>query len=286
MKSKILKSIDPMSAAKIGAILTAVICFVYVILVMLIVVAAVALRGGHALSAVTLIALLIIASTCGAIAGFILCYVAAALYNLIAYRIGGAMLDISGKPYALSGIEPVSYAKINALIYGAFGLFAGIMLAIFIIAFASSIALLLSNFLTIAVGTLQAFGVLMILLLPIASVIGGFALGLIYAVLYNFLASRLGGVKFGLSKGVLNTIDPMSYAKIAAAINAIFGLVGALFNMPHFLLLGGIGMIMGIVDIVVSPILDAVIAFIFGYVLMLLYNWLASRIGGVRVVIS
>ena len=44
-------------------------------------------------------------------------------------------------------------------------------------------------------GFLAAIGIFMVIILPIFGFIAGFIQGLLYAVIYNFLAPRIGGIK-------------------------------------------------------------------------------------------
>ena len=87
----------------------------------------------------------------------------------------------------------------------------------------------------------------------------------------------------------------MSAARIAAIMGAIWGLIVGIMivvglsvtNFTGRMFQGfemmGIGPAIGIVGLVAFPILYGISGFIGGYVLALLYNWVAKKFGGVKV---
>lgn len=84
----------------------------------------------------------------------------------------------------------------------------------------------------------------------------------------------------------LKYIHPMSLAKIVAVIYAIVGFIAgiviALFGVAS---LGIFGAAFGIASIIIFPILYAILGFICGAIGALLYNFVAKRIGGVKLVL-
>jgi len=82
----------------------------------------------------------------------------------------------------------VMYGAISAII----GLIAGIIMAIF---WASIMSMIPTGNGVDLTGLGVIFGVGAIIVMPIAGFIGGFIQGLIMAVIYNFLAPRIGGIK-------------------------------------------------------------------------------------------
>lgn len=84
-------------------------------------------------------------------------------------------------------IEPMSLAKITALIY----LFFGIVLAVF--------GYFVGMYATAAPSELFVkYGAVILFVMPMAYLIGGFVFGYIVALIYNALASKMGGVKVDL----------------------------------------------------------------------------------------
>lgn len=90
----------------------------------------------------------------------------------------------------------------------------------------------------------------------------------------------------------LKYIDPISLAKVLAVIYLIIGFViglvfAALTSLGALIPGNGAFAIMfGVAAIVVFPILYAVIGFVGGAILAIIYNFVASRIGGVKVILK
>ena len=87
-------------------------------------------------------------------------------------------------------IDLMSYGKIMAAIMAIFGFVMGLVVSIAAL-FAGSLS-------TATFGFAAVFGVLAIILLPIIYAIIGFVMGIIGAAIYNFIASKIGGVKIDL----------------------------------------------------------------------------------------
>ncbi len=84
----------------------------------------------------------------------------------------------------------------------------------------------------------------------------------------------------------LKQFDIMSVAKIAALFGIVFGLFTGIFIAA----LGGAGLAtlgidlnLGYLAIIVMPIVYAIIYFIMGAVYAIIYNFLAKKIGGIKV---
>lgn len=91
------------------------------------------------------------------------------------------------KKFELKSINPKSLAKVLAVN----GLIIGLLVGIVIAAFGGLASQIAPGGRMFAV----AFGVLSIIIFPIAYAIAGFVGGAIMAVIYNFVAKRVGGVK-------------------------------------------------------------------------------------------
>lgn len=87
-------------------------------------------------------------------------------------------------------------------------------------------------------------------------------------------------------------VDPLSLAKVSAAISAIIGLiVGLLLTilaLPVLTIIaaagfGGIGTGLGIASIVIFPITGGIGGFIGGAIIAVIYNFIAPRIGGIKI---
>ena len=99
----------------------------------------------------------------------------------------------------IKAIPPMPFAVMMGAIEAVLGLIAGILIAIFYGAF---LAMLGSAVDVGALGWLGViFGVGAIIILPIMMFIGGLIQGLIIAVIYNFLAPKIGGIKLQFEEG-------------------------------------------------------------------------------------
>jgi len=91
----------------------------------------------------------------------------------------------------------------------------------------------------------------------------------------------------------IKRIDPMSAAKVSAAVGIIMGLVLAVMSLlfsGFAQMQGMMGMVgtpfataTGIFAIVALPIAYAVVGFVSGFVWSVIYNFVADKIGGVKV---
>ena len=91
-------------------------------------------------------------------------------------------------------IGVASAAKIYGLTLGALGFVIGIFYALFLTAFTGLFGDEISSF---GAGGL---GIVMVIVFPIMYGIMGFIFGALGAVVYNFVASKIGGLEISLSK--------------------------------------------------------------------------------------
>jgi len=92
----------------------------------------------------------------------------------------------------IKAVPAVPFATMYGAISGIIGLIAGIIMAI---SWASIMSMIPTTADVDLTGLGVIFGVGAIIVMPIAGFIGGFIQGLIMAVIYNFLAPRIGGIK-------------------------------------------------------------------------------------------
>ena len=88
----------------------------------------------------------------------------------------------------------------------------------------------------------------------------------------------------------LRRIDPFSCAKIYALFNLFIGLIFGIFYGVFFLILGavageaGIALVgFGIAAIIGIPLVSAVFGLIIGLIGAAIYNFIASRFGGLEI---
>ncbi|MDE1850722.1 MAG: hypothetical protein KGH54_02935 [Candidatus Micrarchaeota archaeon] len=272
-----LRRIDLMSIGKIYAALGAI----YGLVAALVLDAMFAVLGtalfpasvGGALGGAVLIGLPILGIIGGAILGFIFSVIGAAIYNVIAEAIGGVKFNISGKPTNVNKIDVASYVKIVAI--GA--LIAGLVLGIIAtFALPSLLSSAMAGTGGAVLGLVSGFALIG---LPILFLIIGAVGAAIYAVLFNFFVKNVGGIVVNISKKpmALKRVDPMSYAKIVTLIGVvmtlIIGVITALGTGHDFAV--------GAVKIVTSLITNVIVTFVSAYIGILIFNFVASKTGGI-----
>lgn len=185
---------------------------------------------------------------------------------------------------AISAVLGLIYALILIVTFG--------VVAIFVPSITSSI-----------VGILLTSAVAIILVLPVSSFLMSIMSSFLLAFLYNLLVPRIGGIKLGMhDMKELRSLEVISISLMLSALYTIFTFIIMLIMAPILMLilqgaalsaiststmpeLGGIGAlgIIGIIVMVIGiPILVFISTFIYSAIMALLYNFLAPKIGGVR----
>jgi hypothetical protein len=134
------------------------------------------------------------------------------------------------------------------------------------------------------VGLFIGLGALLLVVIPVLMLVFGFVIGAFEAWLYNIIAGKVGGAKLVLAGGVVQRFDLVSTARmvalIAGVVTIITFIIMALFNVLASAGLGALATLgLGILETVFAMIIDFVVFIIIAAV----YNYLARRIGGVRV---
>lgn len=100
-----------------------------------------------------------------------------------------------------------------------------------------------------------------------------------------------------MEEKIIQSVPVMPFALMYACISAIIGLIIGIFyailfgaisaNVPSSTTspvnLGWFGLLFGVGAIIVTPIVSFIVGLIFSVITALLYNFLAPRIGGVKV---
>ncbi|MDE1805107.1 MAG: hypothetical protein KGH59_05000 [Candidatus Micrarchaeota archaeon] len=272
-----LRRIDLMSIGKIYAVLGAI----YGLVAMLVFDAVFAVLGktlfpaalSGALGGAVIIGLPILGIVGGAILGFIFSVISAAIYNVIAEAIGGVKFNISGKQASVNGIDMRSYVKIVAI--GA--LIAGLVLGI-VVTFALP-SLLSSAMMGTGGAVLGVVSGFALVGLPVLFLIIGAIGAAVYAILFNFFTKNVGGIGVNISgkPTALKRVDPMGYAKIVTLIGVVMTLIiGVLTALGT-----GHDFSAGAVRIVTSLITNVIATFVSAYIGILIFNFVASKIGGI-----
>ncbi|HYE94945.1 MAG TPA: hypothetical protein VD962_01950 [Rubricoccaceae bacterium] len=93
-------------------------------------------------------------------------------------------------------IEPISLAKVTAVLYGFFGLLFALPMACFSSMMGSMMdSMDSSGYGDAGSAAFTGFGIASIIVFPIMFAIGGFIGGLLYAFLYNLVAGWVGGIE-------------------------------------------------------------------------------------------
>jgi hypothetical protein len=263
-----VKKFGVLSVAKIFAVFGAVIG-----IIALVISGALGLLGGIGGVAVGIGAgvLLLIVMTIGLFVGG---SIEAFLYNVIANIVGPVKVTLNKKG-VIGMVDPLSYAKIvfvfSLIVYG--------ILAIFV-----------SSLLLSVIGVSSAVGIglsfpLVAAAFIFALLVYGFVLPVVWASVYNWLASKIGGVTIVLKKGRVESVDVMSYVKIAASLTTIIFVLERLIGV-------GVGLALHIPQtggpllLVASFVLVVIVAVVVAALMAFFYNIVAKKIGGIEVDVS
>lgn len=227
-------------------------------------------------------------------------FFSALLYNGLVPRLGGVKLELEGSE--VMEVPIISFALILAAIEAIWAFIIGLFLAA---AIAPITALLSSSIPAISQAIANAtnatgmfmptgaaistasvvFAIFLIIGLPILVFIFGFIGHALAAIFYNYIATRATKIKleFAAVAGTLHELKsiPVIPAALAAGIVfAIFGLLIGLSNLIRFSAIGNpvVGLGVFIWDIVYYFVLY----FIIVALAAIIYNFLAPRIGGIK----
>ncbi len=258
-----LKHIDEISIARIYLVLM----FIVGVIVDLILLAASGFAHGMRLGPLASLgigAFAVIIPIILAIGGFVFGAIIAFLYNVFADRIGGIRITLSSG--RLKAVDPMS----NGKMLGTFGAVIGAVVGIIFIAFGGLVA----RYIPVLSGAVLGFlGIILFFVLVVGFGIAYFVIGVIEALVYNFLAQNIGPIVLNFKGKELKSIGVLSYAKIEGAGGLIIGFVGGLltFSVVGF-----------ITQVIVSPVTAFMVSGIIGFA----YNWTAKWMGGVALTIS
>lgn len=268
----VLKNVDVLSAARMAAVINVIVGIVIGVLAFIFAGSFAAVFGVSALRIAGIGAIIIIiVPLVLLIAGFIVAAIETWLYNVIARKVGGIKLDL--KKGILKSIDLMSAGKIAAVLGAIIGVIAGIILLI---------AGLVEGSTTVAVfGVVGIFGfaILLAIVFFVSTVIAFF--------IYNCAASWIGGLKLNFKGKELKSLDAVQFAKLVGIFSAVEGLVAGVIVVlrvvaPMQYTAMNFGHVFGVFAIIVFPILYFIIGFVVSLIEAWLYNWLASKIGGVK----
>lgn len=271
-----LKHIDVWSAAKVAAVLNLIIAIILAVILAVFGGIFTAVFGStNPLAAHMLGRVFVILPIIAFLGGLIFTIIEAALYNFVANRIGGIKIQFKGAELQI--IEPWSTAKMFAIGGAVLGVIAGVVAIIATAAFGLG-------------GAGVGVGIVVFVVLIVILAIGGLVFGAITAVVYNFLAEKIGGVKFYIKNKEFRGIGVLSYVKMEAILGVIAGLIeGIIFISVHSATPSSsppLVATLGLATIIAYPIIYLVISAVSAAIDGALYNWIAGKIGGVKLLIS
>ena len=217
------------------------------------------------------------------------------IYNMLASRIGGVELELEGTQ--VTKIPVISFALVLAGIEAIWAFVVGLFLVAVVTpvtTFASDIIPVISSEIpkylnttnvTFPTGPTGASagteGIVLALLLiigfPIMAFVFGFIGHALFAIFYNYIATRVSKIKleFATVTGNLHelkSVPVMPTALAVAIVFAIFGLIQGILNMINY----------GIFYLVKDILGNFVEYFIITALIVLIYNFLAPKIGRIR----
>lgn len=128
------------------------------------------------------------------------------------------------------------------------------------------------------------WAVFWIILMPILVFIFSFIGMALYALFYNVIIPKIGGMKLIFAEAgtdfELTNIPVVPAALALAVVQAVFGLIQGLLNLIQFGMLGDV--VAGLVSLIMQIISSFIITFIFIALAAIIYNLLQPKIGGVK----
>ena len=230
----------------------------------------------------------------------VLNFISASFYNLLVPRVGGIQLNMVGDE--LKSIPVVPFALILACIGAIWTFIFGLILAaatIPLITLSSSVIPFISqavsnttNVSTVNIPTSAALGtsgvvlaLLLIIVLPICVFIIGFIGTALFAIFYDYIATRFTNakLKFTAVKGTLyelTSIPVLPAAQAVAIVYAIFGLIVGLIVLISLSIAGNpVG---GVIALIYEIIAYSIAGFVIIALLAIIYNFLQPKISGFK----
>lgn len=225
--------------------------------------------------------------------GVMVSFLTALFYNILAPRVGGVKLGFEGNE--IRSIPVVPFSLITAFIEAIWAFIIGLLIAAVLVPLAGMIGTMaplvanetVTSGVTASLGVFGAFGSLFLIVgLPIIVFVVGFIGHALFAVFYNFLIPKFGGIKIELLPKIGSMSEIKSIAVVATSLAlgvvfAIFGLIQGILSLASISMTGNVTG--GLISLFVTTVMFFVVYFIVVAIFTLLYNFLAPRIGGVEI---
>jgi hypothetical protein len=210
----------------------------------------------------------------------------------------------------IKSIKIVPYTLMTSSVSAVWGLLFAIILLIFAGAFSAALPSQFSSF----SGFLLGLGVAGLVVFPVGSFLLSITQSFLYALIYNLLVPKLGGIQIELADmSEITKAGVIPFALIVAAVTAVFQFLIQLVFVPLQYLsigfittmaktiatttnstiatssmgsLGAFSALGAILNIILTPIITFIVIFIGAVILAALYNVLAPKLGGIKIGLS
>ena len=294
---KEIKSIRIVPYTLMNSSISAVVAFIYAIFIVLILGIAgnflpssLGITGGVIASLG--VALLILLPAAGFVFSVTQSFLTALIYNVFVPRIGGIKLELRDMK-EIVGVPVVPFALmisaigativfIAMLIIGPL-IMIGLQAAVIGAAYQGTVIPGLSS-----IGALGIVGLLILIIgVPIVMFVASFIMTALTAIIYNLLAPKIGGIEFEFEalKEKLYGINSIPAVKLAlitaivmAIVNLIFEAISTVINTAM-----GSSVVAGVISLLINVVVNLVVSFIIYAIMAVLYNYLAPKIGSVKI---
>ena len=215
-------------------------------------------------------------------------FISVLLYNYLVPRIGGVKLAMDGNN--LESIPVVSVALILSIIAAIWAFVIGLMLASVIPLIVGAINASGASLGTaLPVGSLGALGLIgaliLIIGLPILAFIVVFISYALYAILYNYIATRVAKIQlnFNVVNGAwfdLTSVPAVPAALAVAVVLTVLGLIQGIISLIGSIATGNI--VFGLGQLVGNVIGSFLEGFIITAIAAVVYNFLVPKLGAIR----
>lgn len=300
---KEIASVEITSFTLIGASVRAIMAFIAAIILSLIFEVIVSLvpplNAFRGIIAATGVALIIMYPIASFFINLSVRFYTAYLYNGLASRLSGIKLGLEGNE--LNKIPVYPFALILACIYTVWAFIIGLFLAASTTPFLAALTSIAAvpQVLTNATGvpitsatlaTLGAYKIIFLIIgLPVMAFVLGFIFNALAAIFYNYIAVRVAKIKLDF-QAVENNLQElikvpvMPAALSVAVVAAVFGFLNGLGRLSLFSAAGDVGT--GVIALIMAIIGYFIMTFIVMALGTLFYNYLAPRIGGIKLMLE
>lgn len=304
---KEIKSVDLASYTLMSSSIHAIFAFIFALLIVLIFGTIATLIPGlstfSAFIGVLGISIIILYPLSAFFINILVAFVMAGLYNLVASVIGGVKLGLEGEE--IKSFPVIAFALIMSCISAIIALIIGLYMALAFTPITSFISAIIpviaggaanitnnTTIITSAIPISSAvsmggiiFALSMIILLPILVFIFSFIGNAIFALAYNLLIPKVGGIQLKLEAVSdmhrINNIPVLPATIALSVVSIIFGLLQGLTYLAQYSMLGDVTG--GILSLIFNIIATFIATFIIVALATLFYNVLAPSIGGVKI---